>query len=226
MTVKHHSASSLEKYDKCPLLYKHHYIEEWEIPQAESATFGVVLHDAVAHRLVRYDYEPDWFALYAEHGLPQDCQDLVQLTTEYYETWLKHQAFRDYPVAVEVEKEIMHEKYGKIVGKIDAIYSMDDSDGLLIVDHKFMLNTEKRKDNLQMAIYSILEPQATEFEYEKIGLDEFAIQRVKSLDGAFKKIDKIVTGINNQEFGATPAQWFIKYCPYLERCGLCIGGIR
>lgn len=218
----HQSSSSLGKYEQCPLLYKHHYIDGWREPQSENATFGVVLHDAVAHTLMDHAYRPDWYALYEENDAPQDGQELVQLTDEYYETWLRNQRFLEYPLEVEVEKEVYHPEWGLIVGKIDAIYPATKGDGLLIVDHKFMKSVTKHKDGLQMAVYSWLVPTATEFQYEKIGLGEYAVQKIRSLDTSLKKIDRIMQGIKHEEYGANPAQWYIPYCPYLKECGQCL----
>lgn len=218
----HQSASSLGKYEQCPLLYKHHYIDEWEEPQSENATFGVVLHEAVACTLLDHTYVPDWYALYEENKAPQNNQDLVQLTDEYYHTWLRNQTFIDYPLEVEVEEERYHPDYGLIVGKIDAIYRASKGEGLLIVDHKFMKSANKHKDGLQMAVYSILVPRATEFQYEKVGLDAYSIQKIRSLDTNLQKIDRIMQGIKNEEYSANPAQWYIPYCPYRETCGQCL----
>jgi len=179
-----------------------------------------VLHEAVANKLKDQTYVPNFYELFEANGLTQTNQDLVQLTETYYDNWLSHQDFKELPIDVEVEKEINHPELGLIVGKIDAIYK--NNSNVTIVDHKFMTNTDKHKDGLQMAVYSLLVPEATAFQYEKIGLDTYAVQKVRSLEGSLKKINTIVNNIKQGEFTATPQEWFIPYCPFLKECGKCL----
>lgn len=217
----HHSASSLTKFLNCPLQWKHYYIDKWEEPPNNWAIFGVVMHEAVAEKLTHKDYEPDFIDLLKKRGILEEEQlnDLLQLCDSYYSSWLKAQTFEEKPVAVEIDKKRNHPELGRLVGKIDAIYKTEN--GFKIVDHKFMTNAKKKKDNIQMAMYYLLVPEATEFEYEKIDMNGIIIQRVHKLESGLQAILTAVKGIKEEFYPPTAKEWFIPYCPYLDRCGKC-----
>jgi ATP-dependent exoDNAse (exonuclease V) beta subunit len=216
-----HSATSLEKYQNCSLLWYHHYIDGWREPQDEGAAFGIVLHEAVAYTIKTDETNQNWSKLYAEAGVPEPSHELIMLTEDYYDTWLQHQCLMDYHRIVAIEKmyEAEVEGYGLLSGKIDALWH--DGEGYYIVDHKFMRSPEKKKSNQQMAVYSLLEPRATRFFYEKVGLGEYEMQEIHHLEAALQKIHKTIYCINEEQFSANPQRWFQPYCPFLEKCGGC-----
>jgi hypothetical protein len=213
------SATSLDGYTKCSLYFKHRWVDYWKEPVFESSAFGVTLHEAAAKRLMDSLYVPDWTELYGNARLPDPSPELVQITQAYYENWLSHQTDRK---PIEVEKDIKLEDtgLGTLVGKIDAIYQ--EPEGLLIVDHKFLKNVNKKKSNHQMAFYSLLLPEAVKFQYEKVGLEDYQIQETSSISVALRNIEKTIYYINEQRFTANPQQWFIQYCPFMLECGECV----
>lgn len=217
-----HSATSLEKYQNCSLLWYHRYIDHWKEPTDEGAAFGSVLHAAVAAALVHDPLflNPDWENLYLMENV-HPGHELIQLTEDYYDNWICHHTFDGTrPILVEemYEKEV--EGYGLLAGKIDALW-WNEQYGFYIVDHKFMKSPEKKKSNQQMAVYSLLEPRATHFFYEKVGLDDYEMQETHNLTPALQKIAKTIQCIKDEEFSANPQRWFIPYCPFIKECGKC-----
>jgi hypothetical protein len=165
----------------------------------------------------------DWKARYAREDVPDPSHELIQLTEMYYENWESHQTFDGRkPVLVEQEYEV-EIPAGILRGKIDALW-WDERLGFYIVDHKFMKDADKQKSNQQMAVYSLLEPRAKHFFYEKVGLNNYKIQEVHNLAPALQKIEKTIQLIQKGEFVANPQPWFIPYCPFLDRCGKCLKG--
>lgn len=224
------SATSLDGYTKCPLYFKHRWVDYWREPVFEGSSFGVVLHDAAAHWLMDRTYRPDWTALYLLAKFPEPSYELIQITEEYWNTWLSHQDLTaPKPVAVEKEVTMEHPTYGTLTGKIDAIYSIVDNEPkhggmefFEIVDHKFLKNPFKKKPNHQMAFYSILVPDAVKFTYEKVGLFDYQLQEVSSISVALRNIEKTINCIKEEKYTATPQMWFTQYCPFLKECGECL----
>ena len=85
------SATSLDGYSKCPLYFKHRWVDYWKEPVFEGSAFGVVLHDAAAHWLIDRTYAPDWAELYLLAHVTEPSPELVQITEAYYDNWLSHQ---------------------------------------------------------------------------------------------------------------------------------------
>lgn len=218
-----HSATSLEKYQNCSLLWFHRYVDHWKEPTDEGAAFGLVLHAAVADALLdgSGETEQSWYELYKKEGVLAPSHELVMLTEDYFENWQIHHTFDGTrPILVEemYEKEV--EGYGLLAGKIDALW-WNEEYGFYIVDHKFMKSPEKKKSNQQMAVYSLLEPRATHFFYEKVGRDDYEMQETHNLAPALQKIAKTIECIRKEEFNANPQRWFIPYCPFIKECGKC-----
>jgi hypothetical protein len=216
------SATSLEGYIKCPQYYQHRWIDRWKEPVFESSAFGVVLHDAAARTLMLQDI-PTWEKMYEDAGYPDVSHDLIQLTDDYYGNWRSHINLLDLPIEVEVKKEKPYDEQFVLVGKIDAIYQTES--GLKIVDHKFLKNASKVKGNLQMAMYSLLVPEANEFVYEKVGLEDYNLQVVHSLKSSLLKISEVIQYIRDGKFDVHPQQWYIQFCPFLKECGKCLKGV-
>ena len=215
------SATSLEKFQDCSLLWYHRYVDHWQEPTDEGAAFGSVLHAAVASALMTGDVQQDWDYLYGQEHVFAPSHELIQLTEDYYDNWVSHHTFcGNKPILVEqmYEKEV--EGYGLLTGKIDALW-WNEEYGFYIVDHKFVRSVEKKKSNLQMAVYSLLEPRAQEFFYEKVGRDDYELQKVHNLTPALQKIQKLIYCINDKQFSANPQRWFIPFCPFLKECGKC-----
>jgi hypothetical protein len=142
----------------------------------------------------------------------------------YYENWESHQTFDGRkPILLEQMYEANLPDYGILSGKIDALWWSEEL-GFYIVDHKFVKDAEKQKSNQQMAMYSLLEPKAKRFFYEKVGLDEYKMQETHNLTPALQKIKKTIECINANVFVANPQTWFIPYCPFIEKCGKCLKG--
>jgi predicted RecB family nuclease len=207
--------------------FYHRWIEHWKEPVFEGSAFGVALHDAAAHWLMDNSYVPDWDELYRAAKVEEPSPELIQITQQYWETWLSNQwnwAGKK-PVAVEKEITIEHPTLGTLTGKVDAIYSTVDKkhgEAFEIVDHKFLKNAHKKKSNHQMAFYSLLVPHTIRFTYEKVGLEDYELQEVSSLSVALRNIEKTIYYINKERFTVTPQKWFIQYCPFLKECGKCI----
>lgn len=216
-----HSATSTDGYAKCPMYFYHRWIEHWKEPVFEGSAFGVVLHDAAAHKLMDENYSPNWSELYKSAGLDEPSFELIQITEQYWDNWLSHQTLDKKPIAVEKEITIEHPQLGTLTGKVDAIYQIDES-SVEIVDHKFLKNAHKRRSNHQMAFYSLLVPNASKFVYEKVGLEDYDIQEVSSLSVALRNIEKVVYCISNEQFPVNPQRWFIQFCPFINECGKCI----
>jgi len=213
------SATSLDGYSKCPLYFKHRWVDYWKEPVFEGSAFGVVLHDAAAHWLIDRTYAPDWAELYLLAHVTEPSPELIQITEAYYDNWLSHQT-DEKPIVVESEVKVEHPTLGMLVGKIDAVYK--EEGGLRIVDHKFLKNVNKKKSNHQMAFYSILVPGAVRFQYEKVGLEDFVVQETSSLSVALRNIEKTIQCINEGKFEANPQRWYTQYCPFLKECGECV----
>lgn len=213
------SATSLDGYGKCPLYFKHRWVDHWKEPAFEGSSFGVALHDAAAHWLMDRSYVPNWEELLIAAKVEEPSRELIQIVQEYWENWLSHQDER-MPIAVEKEITVEHSEYGTLTGKIDAIYPVRD--GVEIVDHKFLKNAYKKKSNHQMAFYSILVPEAKKFTYEKVGLFDYQLQEVSSLSVALRNIEKTINYIKEERFTSTPQAWYKQYCPFLKECGECL----
>lgn len=230
-----HSATSLEGYNKCPVYFYHRWIDHWKEPVFEGSAFGVVLHDAAAHWLMDNSYKPDWGELYKSAKVDEPSFELIQITQQYWETWLENQKINQHtiwltkPVAVEKEITIEHPTLGTLTGKIDALYEIVDNEtnyggytAYEIVDHKFLKNPAKKRSNHQMAFYSLLVPDAIRFTYEKVGLEDYQLQEVSSLSVALRNIEKTIYCINEELFTVTPQKWFIQFCPFIKECGKCL----
>lgn len=212
------SATSLDGYSKCPLYFKHRWVDHWKEPPFEGSSFGVALHDAAAHWLMDRSYVPNFEELLIAAKVPEPSPELIQIADVYYSNWLSHQT-DDVPIVVEREIVLEHPTLGNLVGKVDAVYK--EKDGLRIVDHKFLKNVVRKKSNHQMAFYSILVPGATRFQYEKVGLEDYVVQETSSLSVALRNIEITVQCINEERFDAKPQRWFTQYCPFLATCGEC-----
>lgn len=215
------SATSLDGYTKCPLYFKHRWVDYWKEPPFEGSSFGVALHDAAAHWLMNREYVPNWEELLLAAKVAEPSYELIQITEEYWNTYLSHQDLTaPKPIAVEKEVTIEHPTYGTLTGKIDAIYQ--NTTRFSIVDHKFLKNPFKKKPNHQMAFYSLLVPDAIKFTYEKVGLFDYQLQEVSSLSVALRNIEKTINCIKEEKYPATPQMWFTQYCPFLKECGECL----
>jgi hypothetical protein len=213
------SATSLDGYTKCPLYFKHRWVDYWKEPVFEGSAFGVALHEAAAHWLMDRNYVPNFEELLIAAKVENPTPELIQITEAYYANWVSHQTDA-VPIAVEREIKLEHPTLGMLVGKIDAVYK--EEAGLRIVDHKFLKNVNKKKPNHQMAFYSILVPGAVKFQFEKVGLEDYQIQETSSLSVALRNIEKTIYYINEGKFDANPQRWFVEYCPFLKECGACL----
>jgi ATP-dependent exoDNAse (exonuclease V) beta subunit len=197
-------------------------------PQNEGAAFGSVLHAAAAETVERGKFVlPNWKKLYAKEGITEPADELIEITDEYFENWLDHTTLTgkrpENLVATEKEYTVPVEGLGTFTGKIDAIFREDNGD-YTVIDYKFMKDATKKKSNIQMAVYSLLEPKARTFVYEKVGLSDYEEQVVHNLVPALQKIKVVVQCIKEGKFEAKPKGIFAQYCPFLKECGECQRG--